>query len=186
MAPLVREAFLAVELRAGDRWVPLGRFWEAGPVPAKRQVLHLDLPAAAGDMIEIRLSSVPGFWQLDQVGMSFGSEKAFDWQPLLLATARETNGKDGGTSLRETDGNVLRMDPGAEAELSFAMRPIPEGMVRSYVLRTTGWYRVLVEEPLANSSLLLRIATEELGLSRIAVGMLTDALSPFRGTALRP
>lgn len=69
--------------------------------------------------------------ELDQVGISLGSEESFDLQPLSLATARETDGKEVGNALRGTDGTVLRIDPGAEVELAFAMRPVPEGMVRS-------------------------------------------------------
>jgi hypothetical protein len=179
---LAREAFLSASVRAGDRWVPQGLFWEAGPEVVKRQVLELDLRGVFGDTIRVRLESVPAFWLVDRVALDFSDDAAITAQPLSLTSARLADGRDVRALLDTLDGRYLTLETGDAAELAFAVPPLPAGRARSYLLRSTGWYRVRTsEEGPADIALLTALATAPNGLSRLAVAKLNEAVASMPG-----
>jgi hypothetical protein len=179
---LAREAFLSASVRAGDRWVPQGLFWEAGPEVVKRQVLELDLRGVTGDTVRVRLESVPSFWLVDRVALDFSDDAAMTAQPLTLTSARFADGRDVRALLDTLDGRYLTLETGDAAELAFAAPPVPAGRARSYLLRSTGWYRVHTrDDGPADITLLTALATAPNGLSRIAVAKLNEAVASMTG-----
>lgn len=176
-ATLAREAFLDVSVWTGDRWVPQGLVWEAGAEIVKRQVLPLDLSRVQGDTVRIRLESVPSFWLLDQVSLDYSPERAVTVAELRAERAMSHDGQDVRDLLATADGRSYAMEPGESAELRFKVPPTSSGKSRTYLARSTGWYRLHTPEVEApNAALLQRVATEHRAISRLAVARMNDAL----------
>jgi hypothetical protein len=79
--------------------------------------------------------------------------------------------------IANVDDDYYVLETGDEAELHFSVPDVPAGFERSYLLRSTGWYRVhtsMAGEP--DIATLQRIAEDSLGISRVAVGRLNEAL----------
>jgi hypothetical protein len=170
VAGLAREAFLTASVRTTDGWVAQGMFWEAGPEIAKRQVMALDLSRCEGDTVRIRLESVPCFWQLDRVALDVAAERPVAVNVLKLDRAVGHDGKDLRPLLTAIDGNVLRMEPGESAELTFRAAAVPQGKSRSYLVRSHGWYRIhTAETGDPDTALLESVAGQPLGVSSAAV-----------------
>lgn len=181
---LAGEVFLGVEVRTQRGWTPRGRFWEAGPEILKRQVLDLDLSGAEGDTVRVRLESAPSLWLIDRVAMDFSPERPVAVQRLALTQARDGNGRDVREALAAGDGRALTLETGDAAELRFAAPDPAAGLGRSYLLRSTGWYRIHVAETgQPDVALLARIGSGGYSISRISVGRLNDALAAMQRAA---
>jgi hypothetical protein len=174
---LAKEAFLTVWVETSDGWIRQGLIWEAGPEIVKRQVLHLDLAQVRGDTVRVRLESVPSFWLIDQVALDYSTDRPVTATQLELVYARDRQGVDVRARIAAVDDDYYVLETGDEAELHFAVPDVPKGFTRSYLLRSTGWYRVhtsLAGEP--DTATLRTVSEEPLGISRVAVGRLNDAL----------
>lgn len=172
------EAFLGVAVRAGTSWQPKGMFWEAAPELVKRQVLELDLSDVAGDSVVVRLESAPSFWLIDHVAVSYEDDQPFEMREVSAARARGATNQPVLSLLARVDSAEFVMEPGDWAELEFDVAPVPAGLERTYLLRSTGWYRIHspgVGEP--QHAVLARIASEPLAVSRIATARLNEALA---------
>ncbi len=141
-ARLAREAFLSVSVRAASGWRSQGLVWEAGPEIVKRQVLDLDLSQVAGDTVLVRLASAPSFWTVDRVALDFTADRALTVHELRLLSARDRDGRDVAPLIAAIDHQDLALSHGAAMAVAFADPPLAAGQVRSYLLRSTGWYRV--------------------------------------------
>jgi hypothetical protein len=184
-AALAREAFLSVSVHTASGWEPRGLVWEAGPEIAKRQVLHLDLADVEGDTVRIRLESVPLFWHLDQVGIEFSALSAPDARVIEPErVTMEGDGRDVLALLADVDGIELVLETGDAAELSFQVPPVLAGHARSYLIATTGWYRI--HAPVSDMPPrpeLARIGTEPGAVSRLSVARLNEAIAELESNA---
>ena len=176
-ALLAAQAFLRAEVATPAGWRPIGLFWEAGPEIVKRQVLAFDASGLAGDTIRVRLESAPSFWLIDRVGLDVGPEPAFREQELELISARDRAGRDVRPQLGAIDGSYLTLEPGDGAELRFRDPPATTGR-RSYLLRSTGWYRLHTPaDDRGDPALLARVTGDPWGVSRASVAAMNDALA---------
>jgi hypothetical protein len=174
---LAAQAFLRAEVATPAGWRPIGLFWEAGPEIVKRQVLAFDASGLPGDTIRVRLESAPSFWLIDRVGLDVGPEPTFREQELALISARDRAGRDVRPQLAAIDGRYLTVEPGDGAELRFRDPPATTGR-RSYLLRSTGWYRLHTPAgDRGNPALLARVAGDPWGVSRASVAAMNDALA---------
>src|SRR5690606_30846457 len=143
----------------------------------KRQAMDLDLSQVRGDTVRVRLESVPSFWLLDQVSLDYTADRPVTVTQLDLVQALDRTGRDVRALMANVDDDYYVLETGDEAELRFSVPDVPAGLERSYLLRSTGWYRVhtsMAGEP--DIATLRRIADDSLGISRVAVGRLTEAL----------
>jgi hypothetical protein len=174
---LAREAFLSVAVWIGDRWEQQGLIWEAGPEVVKRQVFSLDLSRVRGDSVRVRLESVPSFWLIDHVAIDFSPERTFTVREVYAETARDGSGRDVRSYLSAIDGNRLVLEPGEYVELLFQAPSLPENRQRTYLLSTTGWYRIHSStsgEP--EVEILDRIAEERGAIARLSIARMNKAL----------
>jgi hypothetical protein len=175
---LAAEALLSVSVWTEQGWEPRGAVWEAGPEIAKRQAIPIDLSDVPGDTVQVRLESVPLYWNLDQVAIAWtvGPEPT----PLVLepTSARlEADKRDVSARLSRKDGVYLVLETGEAAELSFTLPPPTEGLERSLLIATTGWYRIHSPQTDAPPRPeLTRIGSEPLAVSRLSVARLNEAL----------
>ena len=79
--------------------------------------------------------------------------------------------------LAAIDGRALRLEPGETRAVSYRVPPVPAGKSRSYLLRSTGWYRIHMPATADPQVVLLhRLMTEPDAVSRYAVSRMNDAL----------
>jgi hypothetical protein len=174
---LATDAFLSVSVLGTQGWETQGLAWEAGPEIAKRQVVTLDLTGAPDTLLRIRLEAPAAFWTIDHVALASEPQARLTVREAHLASARLASGQDAAELLRARDGAMLTLEPGESAEVRLTV-PEPEpGLVRSYLLRTHGWYRIHTRtdgEP--DPALLAAVLDRPGGVSRTAAARLNRTL----------
>lgn len=175
---LAGEGFLAASVRTQSGWAPAGLIWEVGPEMARRQVLELDLSSVVGDTVLVRLESAPALWLVDRVAMDFTADGPLTVHELPLVSARDRAGNDVAPLISAADGLDYVMEPGDAAEVSFRAPALGAGMERSFLLRSSGWYRIHVPSAGApDVAMLDAVMHQPLGVSRTSVAGLNAALS---------
>lgn len=183
---LAHEGFLSVAVRNGGSWQPAGMFWEAGPEIVKQQVLSLDLTGVTGDTVRIRLEAAPSFWFIDRVAIDYSAEREMAVTQLQASRASFENGRDVRSDLVARDAQSLALEPGDSAVLEFQAPPVTPGKVRTYLLRSTGWYHIHTPDTGAPAlALLERMRTEPYAGSRYSVARLNELLDIMRSNAVR-
>jgi hypothetical protein len=185
-AALARNGFLSVAVRQRDGWRSQGLFWEAGPEIVKRQVQPLDLSGVSGDTVHIRLESAPSFWLIDQVAIDFSPPPPPPLATTELPVARATDGhgRDVRRVIGAIDGQVLTLEQGDSAIVEFPAPPVPAGRARTYLLRSSGWYRIRSAQVAPPAvALLQQLQAEPYAGSRIAVARLDELLGDLRQRA---
>jgi hypothetical protein len=174
---LAQEAFLGVSVWTGRRWEQHGYIWEAGPEIVKRQVFPLDLSRIPGDTIRVRLESAPSFWHIDQVALASSEPEPVSITELLPESAVERSGADLLSLLSSQDRRHYIMENGASAELRFRVPGVPAAKVRSYLVRSAGWYRIHTPDTQpADVALLNQVLKEKHGASRLSVARFNEIL----------
>jgi hypothetical protein len=147
----------------------------------KRQVFPLDLSRVQGDTIHVRLESAPSFWMIDRVALAKPEPEPEPVAELRPESAVERSGADVSGLLRSLDQHHYIMENGAWAELRFRVPSVAAGRVRSYLVRSAGWYRIHGPETQpADVALLHKVLTEEHGASRLSVARFNDVLLAMR------
>jgi hypothetical protein len=183
-ARLAREAFLSASVRTAAGWVPQGIFWEAGPEVVKRQVLDLDLAQVAGDTVTVRLESAPAFWLIDRVALDFTADRPLAVHELPLLSARDAAGRDVAPLIAAADDRDYALAHRDAAELRFGVPARPAGTSRTFLLRTTGWYRVdTPNDGVPDVAALDALGRDPLAISRASVALLNAALVRLAGGA---
>jgi hypothetical protein len=187
-APMARaqhgEGFLQASVWDGVSWRSVGEVWEAGPEVAKRQVLPIDVSGIAGDTIRVRLESAPSFWDIDYVGLGNASSTRVLARDLPTIAASAPRAPDALDRLAMKDGRFLDMERNDTVTLTVRdTAGVPaKGMVRSYLSRTSGWYRIHGEDTAApDMAMLGALATGAHAPARLAVMQMNTALDIVRG-----
>jgi hypothetical protein len=181
-AGIARQAFLSVAIRAGGRWAPQGLAWEAGPEISKRQVIPLDLAGIDGDTVRVRLESVPSFWLVDGVAIDFSPERPVIVHELQAATVRDASGRNRSATIRRADGVADTLASGDSLLVSFRVPALADGLTRTYLVRSHGWYRIdSPESGPPDVALLERLLDGGDGLSSVATGRLREAVRQMDG-----
>jgi hypothetical protein len=177
-AALAREGFLSAAVETTTGWKPAGLFWEAGPEVVKRQALPLDLSGVTGDTVRVRLESIPSFWLVDRVSMTWGAPDTVPARKLPLLSAIDGQGRDVAPELRTVDQRRFTIETDEWADLQYRDAPPPApGLTRSYLLASTGWYRIHTPEAgPVDSTLLAAVASGPGGGSRVAIMRSNTAL----------
>jgi hypothetical protein len=182
---VMREGFLNVFVRTASGWEAQGAIREAGPEVQKRQVIELDLARVTGDSVCVRLETIPSFWLVDRVALDASPDQPCVVRELTLTEALDDAGRDLRAALASADSLEFTMETGDAATLTFADTSRAPGTAASYVLRTTGWYRVHTPETGdPDVALLRRLATEPFAASRLATARLNEALRALAAGAL--
>jgi hypothetical protein len=175
-----REAFLHLSVWNGRGWEDRGVFWEVGPEIGKRQVLPLDLTGISGPTLRVRLDAPPFFWLVDFVGIDFGKEHNYSSQRLTMLSAIDQKGRDLRQILVSADGREEQLETGDAVELRFSAPPLLPGKARSYMLRSTGWYRIHAPEEGLPDLTLLSAASAPGGIARISSLRMNAALESLK------
>jgi hypothetical protein len=181
-ATLLGEASLRVSVAARGRWEPQGAVGEAGPEIAKRQVVPLDLSRVRGNTVRIRLESVPNFWLVDHVALDVSAPRPLRVTSLAATTALDGRGQEVRAPLARVDGRFFTMEPGDFAEVHYQVPPLPAGRARTFVLRSTGYYRIhSPESGEPDRALSGRVVTEPSAIARISITRMNRTLLVMQG-----
>jgi hypothetical protein len=180
---LARQAFLDVAVLTENGWRSQALVWEAGPEIVKRQVVSLDLTRVRGDIVRVRLSAPTSFWLVDHAAIDYGPAPAFVVHEVEFATAREADGSDIRHSLSGRDGQYWVARQGDSAEVTFRVPPVVPGRTRTYLLASTGWYRINASRSgPPDSETLTRMEEEPDAIARIAFERREAALAGLAGS----
>ncbi|HEX5818926.1 MAG TPA: hypothetical protein VFY20_08600, partial [Gemmatimonadales bacterium] len=173
------EASLAVSIWRDGAWQPAGQLWEVGPELGKRQVLPIDLAGVTGATVRVRLESAPSFWLLDRVGADYSDDLPVTLTPLPIARMEMPGSFDPAGLVRATDREYLSIEPTQVAELAVPVPPLRVGMARTFLVRSSGWYRVHGDETAPPEHELLTQLQQPgpYAASRTAVGLMNEALA---------
>jgi hypothetical protein len=177
---LAHEGFLHVSVWTAAGWVDRGLVWESGPEIAKRQVVPLDLAGVAGDVVRVRLHAPASFWLVDYVGLDTGIEPRFSVRTLGARRAGTRASRDVLDTLAVADGRERRLEPGESVELQFDVPPDEPDRARSYLVRSTGWYRIHTAEEGEPDQTLLDSVMKPGGVAAASASRLNAALERLR------
>jgi hypothetical protein len=182
---MIREGMLLIHFWDGTAWRPAGHVWEVGPALAKDVAVRLPIAGIPGDVLRVRLESTAGLWMINS------AQAAYDRGPAPVVTelqpieARDCHGVDLRQALREADDDYYAMPTAKDwADLTFSAPPQRSGSARSFVLKSTGYYRIhtpadgepqreviqrLLAEPRAFGQYALRLLNEQVQLATVGI-----------------
>jgi hypothetical protein len=176
------EAFLRVSVLTDSGWTDQGLAWEAGPEIVKRQVIPLDLTGVSGDTVRVRLHAPASFWLIDFVGLDASVESPSSVRSIRARRVVHGAPADVLETLSAADGRELRLATGDSMELQFDVPAESAGHVRSYLLRSTGWYRIHTAGDGEPDLALLAASVKPGGIAAASAARLNVALERLRMT----
>jgi hypothetical protein len=114
---------------------------------------------------------------LDLAAIDFSPERAMRVDTLRPTRAVDLAGRDVLPLISAVDGRHWQIETGDAADLRFSAPEIPAGAARSYLVESTGWYRIrapAVEQP--DLALLDRLVNEPGAVSRYSVSRMNEFL----------
>jgi hypothetical protein len=109
--------------------------------------------------------------------IDFSPERAMRVDTLRPTRAVDLAGRDVLPLISTVDGRHWQIETGDAADVRFSASEVPAGAARSYLVESTGWYRIrapAVEQP--NLALLYRLLNEPGAASRYSVGRMNAFL----------
>ncbi|MFH1220367.1 MAG: hypothetical protein V1694_07915 [Candidatus Eisenbacteria bacterium] len=139
--------YIDVLVKNNDDWMNAGYLKTAGTYVPKTQALQLDLPDDSAGMVEVKLRYAPFFWNIQDLGMSFSyGDDSLQVTELVPLEAIDAKGADVKGMLMAKDESYYRTEKGDFAEMSFPVPPLVEGLERTLVLKTSGYYNLILDK----------------------------------------
>jgi hypothetical protein len=138
-----REGMLSLKLWDGESWKDMDYLWFVGPSLSKDQVVELDIRNIPGNVLRVKLESTAGLWMVDSVKADFSSDLPIDITEAQLIQAKDNKGKDLLRLLENIDDQDYILPTNEDwAELTFRAPARKKGYERSFILKSTGYYKV--------------------------------------------
>jgi hypothetical protein len=140
---VIREGMLSLKLWDGEGWKDMDYLWFVGPSISKDQVVELDIRNIPGNVLRVKLESTAGLWMVDSVKADFSADLPIDITEAQLIQAKDNKGKDLSSLLGNIDDQDYILPTNEEwAELTFRAPARKKGYERSFILKSTGYYKV--------------------------------------------
>ncbi len=140
---ILREGALIIKTRVGEEWKQVNYIREVGSSLPKETALRLDIQNVVGDTLQLRLESTVGFWTINSVRADFTSDRPITVTELTAKSARDDRGNDILAAVKAADGDYFEMpNIGDSMDLVFAAPHEADGMTRSFILKSTGYYNI--------------------------------------------
>ncbi|MDF1864668.1 MAG: hypothetical protein P1U70_07530 [Saprospiraceae bacterium] len=143
---MIREGMLLVKVWNGEKWQQRGFIWEVGPAISKDVALPIDLRGINTPDLKLKLEGPVGFWIINSVEIDYKSKEIKDFVQLSPESAVGHNNIDLKKNLATIDQNYYEM-PTTEywADLKFGVPPIEPNKERSILVKSRGYYKILVD-----------------------------------------
>ena len=143
-------------------------------------MVRLDLAGVTGDSVRVRLESAPTLWMLDQVAIDYSIDVPVITQSVTMTSAARPDGSDAIAALHSIDRSYLTLETGEHVDLSFTVPAVAPGMSRSFIARTTGWYRVHGAEAAEPDAEMLAQLGQPHGAAHLVIQYANQALTAWR------
>lgn len=137
---MMREGMLHIKIFQNNKWIEQAALVDVGPKITKEQVAMLDVSSVHEETVKIKIESVTDLWRIDRVYIDYSSDAALTVHELAPVAAIDESGKDVARLLSQDDGAYYITLPGQFADLTFREIPPIDGMKRSYVVKSKGYY----------------------------------------------
>ncbi len=141
---MVREELYALKIwvETPDGWKVRGMIMEGAPVVTKDKAYIIDVADVPGEVLRIKLRPPVNFWMINSLAVDYGEDSPVRLTEIAADTAIDQDGRDVRAELAATDGNYLESPkPGERAELVFTAPPVEEGLVRTVLVKASGYYK---------------------------------------------
>ncbi|MEX2154962.1 MAG: hypothetical protein WD825_16585 [Gemmatimonadaceae bacterium] len=133
---------LRVLVRDGERWRPVVRLMDFGPV-AWRNVAAIVANLPAGDSVRLRLAFAPDEWRIDRIAVAWQSDvRRIEPRIVPLARVTSSEGADRADALdylRKADDRQLVTQPSNRFFAHFHVGP-ETGQDRTFLIAADGYY----------------------------------------------
>ena len=167
-------------------WDGGGASWrDEGFVPV-HEAVDASLEGIPGDLLRIRLLAVtPGLWKVEGVLADFGTASSAEATEVAAASAT-ASGADVRRLLASTDGRRLVMNHGDSVDLTFVAPSPRPGRDRTFLLKSAGYYSVLVPtEGEPQTALFARLVKEPGALRQFSHEVLSGDVERSLATSSR-
>lgn len=139
---LVREVALVVQLWNEDAWQIQGFVSPDGALVPNDQAVLLDVHEISDEVLRIKLESTVGIWMVNSVKASYSPDVSVYITELAPVSAEDHLGNDVRELLLNIDNQYYEMPTTQDwAELLFKVPATKDGYARSFVLKSTGYYK---------------------------------------------
>jgi hypothetical protein len=139
---------LKVDVEEAGGWRSRGLLPGGGPFITETRVVPLDVSAAAGDSLRLRIRPPAGFWALNSFAVSYDdAERPLAVDTVAPLAARTSDGRDVLPDLAAPDDRNYAMPTTSDrATVSFRAPAPRAGAQRTVFLHTRGYYRLYLDE----------------------------------------
>jgi hypothetical protein len=175
---MIREGMLLIKLWNGDDWQTRDFVWEVGANVFRDQVVRLDIGDIPGDVLRVRLECPPGFWMVNSVQADYTPDLPLQITEISPSEATDHLGGDLRQILQSLDDRYHVMHTQDWAELAFPVPPRKQTLLRSYALKSAGYYiiNVPVDGP-PQAELIERFMTEPFAFGQYTLQLLNGYLA---------
>ena len=162
---------LKLDVEEAGGWRPRGLLPGGGPFITESRVVPLDVSAAAGDSLRLRIRPPSGFWALNSFAVSYDDgERPLAVDTVAPLAAQTSDGRDLLADLAAPDDRYYAMPTTSDrATVTFRAPPPRPGAQRTVFLHTRGYYRLYLDERgQPNLAALRRITDEPDAAARMA------------------
>ncbi len=137
---------LQIRVETEDGWKSKGLIIGGGPFISEDKVYPLDINDVPGDVLRIKLTPLAAFWVMNYLAVDYSEDLPVEAREIEAREAIDHKGKDVREILAKNDNNYLIMpNIGDRAELVFDSPPQRDGMVRTVLLKASGYYDIHLE-----------------------------------------
>ncbi len=130
-------------MKTGSTWTQATTIIGQGPLISEDRVYPIDVSKAAGDSLVLRFNPPKGFWTFDYLAVSYDDPLVAMPLQVNASQAGDQNGNSIADKLCSQDSLYYAMpDVGNFARVNFNAPENREGMTRSIVLETSGYYQL--------------------------------------------
>jgi hypothetical protein len=126
-----------------NAWQSHEYVWGASPTVPQQRLLPLDISHLDEEGLRVKLRLGAGFWMLDNVMVDYSDDVRVTSTDVVISQAADHQGQDLCGVLRYDDDEFYVMpEIGDYAMLEFEEPPEAQGMARSVILKTKGYYEI--------------------------------------------
>lgn len=134
---------LHVRVLTTKGWVSKGTVAGGGPFVSRDKLYSLDIADVPGDVLTIELTPPIGFWMINHLAVDYGEDVAIRVREIEAVRAVDSRGLDVKPLLASTDNRYFAMpQTGDTADIVFHAPPRVDGLDRSVILKTSGYYDI--------------------------------------------
>ena len=137
---------LEVTIKTNEGWKVVTEINTIGPLANRELVIPINLDGVDTGNLELKLRCGFMFWELDAAAIDYSSSDDFILEKLPPASAIDEAGKNVTALLLTEDGKHLEQPAiGNVATIEFAGTPQQQGLTRSFILHSKGYYEHIRE-----------------------------------------